>query len=47
MFFIGIDVSKAKLDCSLLLIVASSKRRAKSVANSRTGIAYLLTWCAK
>jgi hypothetical protein len=32
MFFIGIDVSKAKLDCSLLLDVTSAKRRAKSVA---------------
>lgn len=47
MFFIGIDVSKAKLDCSLLLDVASSKRRAKSVANSKTGITDLLIWCAK
>lgn len=47
MFFIGIDVSKAKLDCSLLLDAAGSKRRAKSVANSRTGIAELLAWCAK
>lgn len=47
MFFIGIDVSKAKLDCSLLLDGASSKRRAKSVANSKTGITDLLIWCAK
>jgi len=47
MFFIGIDVSKAKLDCSLLLDVASSKRRAKSVANSKVGISELLIWCAK
>ena len=47
MFFIGIDVSKAKLDCSLLLDVASGKRSAKSVANSRTGVSELLTWCAK
>ncbi len=47
MFFIGIDVSKAKLDCSLLLDVASSKRRAKSVANSKAGIADLLVWCSK
>jgi transposase len=47
MFFIGIDVSKAKLDCSLLLDVTSSKRRAKSVANSKTGVSELLTWCAK
>jgi transposase len=47
MFFMGIDVSKAKLDCSLLLDVASGKRRAKTVANSRTGVSELLTWCAK
>jgi len=43
MFFIGIDVSKAKLDCSLLLDVASSKRR----ANSKAGIRELLAWCMK
>jgi len=47
MFFIGIDVSKAKLDCSLLLDAANSKRRAKSVANSKIGISELLSWCAK
>jgi transposase len=47
MFFIGIDVSKAKLDCNLLLDVASSKRRAKSVSNSKSGITDLLSWCTK
>lgn len=47
MFFIGIDVSKAKLDCSLLLDVSSLKRRAKVVTNSKAGIADLLAWCAK
>lgn len=47
MFFIGIDVSKAKLDCSLLVDVASGKRRAKTVANSKTGVSDLLAWCAK
>lgn len=47
MFFIGIDISKAKLDCSLLLDVESTKRRAKSVSNSKSGITELLTWCAK
>lgn len=39
MFFIGIDVSKAKLDCSLLVDVASSKRKTKSVANAKSRIA--------
>jgi transposase len=47
MLFIGIDVSKAKLDCSLLLDAASRKRRAKSVANSKAGVSELLAWCAK
>jgi transposase len=47
MFFIGIDVSKAKLDCSLLVDVSSSKRRAKSVANAKAGVGELLSWCAK
>jgi transposase len=47
MFFIGIDVAKAKLDCSLLLDAASGKRRAKTVANSKNGVSDLLTWCAK
>jgi transposase len=47
MFFIGIDVSKAKLDCSLLLDVASGKRRAKTVANSKAGVSELLAWCVK
>ncbi|MGZ8934956.1 MAG: IS110 family transposase, partial [Methylobacter sp.] len=47
MFFIGINVFKAKLDCSLLVDVSSSKRRAKSVANSKAGVGELLSWCAK
>jgi transposase len=47
MLFLGIDVAKAKLDCSLLLDVASGKRRAKTVANSQAGVSELLTWCAK
>lgn len=47
MFFIGIDVSKSKLDCSLLLDGASHKRKAKSVANATTGVADRLVWVAK
>jgi transposase len=47
MFFIGIDVSKSKLDCCLLLEVGSSKRKAKSVANSKIGVADLVVWLAK
>ncbi|TRW93196.1 IS110 family transposase [Candidatus Methylobacter oryzae] len=47
MLFVGIDVSKAKLDCSLLLDASSAKRRAKTVTNSKVGVSELLMWCAK
>jgi len=47
MFYIGIDVSKAKLDCSLLLDATSTKRKSKSVANNKAGIADLLEWAGK
>jgi transposase len=47
MYFIGIDVSKATLDCTLLVGVATNKRKTKSVANSKIGVDGLLAWCAK
>lgn len=47
MFFIGIDVSKAKLDCCLLLDPARGKRKIKPVANSPAGVSELLAWAAK
>ena len=47
MHYLGIDVAKAKLDCSLLLDPASSKRKAKSVANNPSGFHDLLQWLAK
>jgi len=47
MIYIGIDVSKAKLDCCLLRDTASTKRKSKSVANSKTGSANLLEWIGK
>ena len=47
MFYIGIDVSKAKLDCSLLMDVTNNKRKSKVVVNSKTGIADLLVWTNK
>ncbi len=47
MLYLGIDVSKAKLDCSLLLDAASNKRKSKSVANSKAGITDLLEWTSK
>lgn len=47
MFYLGIDVSKAKLDCSLLLDNTGLKRKSKKVINSQTGFTELLTWLAK
>ncbi len=47
MFYLGMDVAKAKLDCCLLLDDAGSKRKTKVVANSRAGVTGLLDWAAK
>jgi transposase len=47
MFYLGMDVAKAKLDCCLLLDEASGKRKTKVVANSKAGIADLLLWIGK
>lgn len=46
MFYLGIDVSKAKLDC-LLLDAASNKRKSKSLPNTPAGHAALLAWLDK
>lgn len=43
MFYLGIDVSKAKLDCCLL-DEAGDRRKSKVVANSGAGVAVLLEW---
>jgi transposase len=47
MNYMGMDVSKAKLDCALLLEVSEAKCKTKVVANKRSGIGDLLTWCKK
>ncbi len=47
MFYLGMDVAKAKLDCCLLLDEAGSKRKTKVVQNSKAGVADLLSWIAK
>ena len=47
MFYLGMDVAKAKLDCCLLLDEASSKRKTKVVNNTQSGIVDLLAWVAK
>ena len=47
MFYLGMDVAKAKLDCCLLLDEASGKRKSKVVKNTQSGIIDLLAWVAK
>jgi transposase len=47
MFYLGMDVAKAKLDCCLLLDEIGSKRKSKVVNNNKSGIADLLTWAVK
>lgn len=44
MYYIGIDVSKSKLDCCLILDPASTKKKTKTITNSKIGIAKLLEW---
>lgn len=47
MFYLGMDVAKAKLDCCLLLDEASGKRKTKVISNTKSGIADLLIWVEK
>ncbi|MGX4644454.1 IS110 family transposase, partial [Massilia sp. SYSU DXS3249] len=46
MFYLGVDVAKAKLDC-MLLDGTSGKRKAKVVPNTRAGFTQLLEWLVK
>ena len=46
MFYLGIDVSKLKLDC-MLLFPETDKRKSKVVPNTSAGIKTLVAWCAK
>ena len=47
MFYLGMDVAKAKLDCCLLLDEAAGRRKTKLVNNTKSGIVDLLAWIAK
>jgi transposase len=47
MFYLGIDVAKAKLDCCLLIDEQAQRKRNKSVTNNASGISQLLAWLAK
>jgi len=42
MFYLGMDVAKAKLDCCLLLDESASRRKTKVVNNTKSGIVDLL-----
>lgn len=46
MFYLGIDVAKAKLDC-MLLDTSNGKLKSKSIANTVAGFGQLLEWLAK
>lgn len=46
MFYLGIDVSKAKLDC-MLLDASSQKKKSKVIPNNAAGFKQLLEWLAK
>lgn len=46
MFYLGMDVSKAKLNCCLLDEMGE-RRKSKVVANSGTGVTVLLEWAGK
>jgi len=47
MFYIGIDVSKKKLDVVLLRNPDTLQKRQKTVPNTPTGFADLIAWCRK
>lgn len=44
MFYLGIDVAKAKLDCCLLVDVQTLKRKNKTVPNNAHGFNELVEW---
>lgn len=47
MVYLGIDVSKLKLDCALLIAPDKLKCKNKKVANTSEGVRSLIQWCAK
>jgi transposase len=47
MFYLGIDVAKAKLDCCLIDEKTTDKRKTKVVANSVAGVLDLIRWLDK
>lgn len=47
MFYLGMDVAKAKLDCCLLLDDISNKRKTKVISNNKSGITDFMAWIGK
>lgn len=47
MFYLGIDVAKAKIDCCLLKDPVNSKRKTKTFTNNKDGFSKLLEWIDK
>lgn len=45
--YLGIDVAKLKLDCTLLLDAASGRRKSKTVCNAPGGYRELAAWLSK
>jgi len=47
MYFLGIDVSKAKIDCCVFLDTITDKKKSKVFANAESGFISLLAWLQK
>jgi len=47
MFYLGIDVAKAKIDCCLLKDPVNNKRKSKTFTNNKVGFSNLLEWIDK
>jgi transposase len=47
MYFLGIDVSKVKIDCCVFLGTITSKKKSKVFANAESGFSDLLAWLIK
>lgn len=44
MFYLGIDVAKAKIDCCLVLENSTNKKKTKTFSNTQNGFEQLQTW---
>ncbi|GEM_PF-2907104 len=44
MFYLGIDVAKAKIDCCLILDNSTSKKKTKTFSNTQNGFEQLQIW---